>query len=278
MALITRASKGEALTHSEMDGNFTYLTSSMVHSGSISGTTLILHKSGSQYDIDLSGLGGGGSTPTGSFLTSGSYDSGLSQITLYSEDADYTLDLSDLGGISLGDLSVTTGAASESGSLSYNNGTGVFTFNPADLTGLGGSSVDTGSLLVTGSVSDNTLTFTKGDSTTFDLTVATGSVDYTIQRAVEFAPNNNVATATNLELIVGSVRINAGTSTTTTNSLTRLAGRTAGTDAFITATLLTASTTVAVSVSSISANGEITFNTSANVGESTDIMYHVYIV
>jgi hypothetical protein len=39
----------------------------------------------------------------------------------------------------------------------------------------GGGSIDTGSLLKTGSVAGNVLTFTKGDSTTFSLTVATGS-------------------------------------------------------------------------------------------------------
>jgi plastocyanin len=40
--------------------------------------------------------------------------------------------------------------------------------------GGGGGSTDTGSLMVTGSVSSNTLTFTKGDGSTFDLTVAGG--------------------------------------------------------------------------------------------------------
>ena len=39
----------------------------------------------------------------------------------------------------------------------------------------GGGSTNTGSLLVTGSVVGNVLTFTKGDSTTFSLTVVTGS-------------------------------------------------------------------------------------------------------
>ena len=42
-------------------------------------------------------------------------------------------------------------------------------------TGSAGSTVNTGSLLTTGSVSLNTLTFTKGDGTTFALTVDTGS-------------------------------------------------------------------------------------------------------
>ena len=40
----------------------------------------------------------------------------------------------DSGGIALTDLSLTTGAASGGGTLSYNNGTGAFTFAPADLT------------------------------------------------------------------------------------------------------------------------------------------------
>jgi hypothetical protein len=39
----------------------------------------------------------------------------------------------------------------------------------------GGGGTDTGSLMVTGSVAGNVLTFTKGDSTQFSLTVATGS-------------------------------------------------------------------------------------------------------
>jgi hypothetical protein len=39
----------------------------------------------------------------------------------------------------------------------------------------GGGTINTGSLMVTGSVAGNVLTFTKGDATTFTLTVATGS-------------------------------------------------------------------------------------------------------
>ena len=94
MAIILRTVKGSALTHTELDANFTDITSSMVHSGSISGTTLTLHRSSSNFDIDLSGLD---------------------------------------------------------------------------------TTVATGSLLVTGSVSNNILTFTKGDGSTFNLTVDTGS-------------------------------------------------------------------------------------------------------
>ena len=43
------------------------------------------------------------------------------------------------GGIALSDLSVTTGSAAGGGSLSYNNSTGVFTFNPSTNSGGGGS-------------------------------------------------------------------------------------------------------------------------------------------
>ena len=44
----------------------------------------------------------------------------------------------------------------------------------------GGGTVNTGSLMVTGSVNSNTLTFTKGDGSTFNLTVNTGSGGGTI--------------------------------------------------------------------------------------------------
>ena len=40
--------------------------------------------------------------------------------------------------IELTDLSVTTATASGSGSLAYDDSTGVFTFTPPDLSGLGG--------------------------------------------------------------------------------------------------------------------------------------------
>ena len=59
--------------------------------------------------------------------------------------------------------------------LTFTKGDGS-TFDLTVNTGSGGGgTVDTGSLMVTGSVSLNTLTFTKGDGTTFDLTVDTGS-------------------------------------------------------------------------------------------------------
>jgi hypothetical protein len=52
--------------------------------------------------------------------------------------------------------------------------TGQFLINGTPISGSGGT-VNTGSLMVTGSVVGNVLTFTKGDASTFNLTVATGS-------------------------------------------------------------------------------------------------------
>ena len=69
-----------------------------------------------------------------------------------------------------GDLSgsaVLTGSLEISGSLILNN--------TAVTASGGGGSTDTGSLLTTGSVSGNVLTFTKGNGDTFNLTVDTGS-------------------------------------------------------------------------------------------------------
>jgi hypothetical protein len=57
--------------------------------------------------------------------------------------------------------------------LTFTKGDGS-TFNLTVATG-SAATVNTGSLMVTGSVSSNTLTFTKGDGSTFNLTVATGS-------------------------------------------------------------------------------------------------------
>ena len=74
---------------------------------------------------------------------------------------------------------VNTGSLLTTGSVSLNTltftkGDGT-TFALTVDTGSAGSTVNTGSLLTTGSVSLNTLTFTKGDGTTFALTVDTGS-------------------------------------------------------------------------------------------------------
>lgn len=74
-------------------------------------------------------------------------------------------------GIQLSNLSVTTASASGSGSLAYNNGTGVFTFTPPDLSAYLTSETDNQTLSLAG----NVITIS-GSGSTVDLTSALGSV------------------------------------------------------------------------------------------------------
>jgi hypothetical protein len=77
--------------------------------------------------------------------------------------------------------------------------------------------VDTGSLMVTGSVSSNTLTFTKGDGSTFDLTVNTGSavtVD-TGSLMVTGSVTNNTLTFTKGDGSTFDLTVNTGSAVTT---------------------------------------------------------------
>ena len=107
------------------------------------------------HDVDINT----GSLSTGDLLI---YDSG----------SDYWTNSKTLSGsyIVSGSLNVTSGiTGSLLGTASY------ATYALFAANGGGGGSTDTGSLLVTGSVVGNVLTFTKGDSTTFSLTVVTGS-------------------------------------------------------------------------------------------------------
>ena len=70
------------------------------------------------------------------------------------------------------DINGTITASLQTGYLYVGNGSGK---TQAVATSSIIANTDTGSLLVTGSVSGNTLTFTKGDASTFNLSVATGS-------------------------------------------------------------------------------------------------------
>jgi len=63
-----------------------------------------------------------------------------------------------------------TGSVAVQGNIDI---TGQYLINGVPISG--GANIDTGSLMRTGSVAGNVLTFTKGDATTFSLTVATGS-------------------------------------------------------------------------------------------------------
>ena len=104
MAIVKRLTKGSALTHAELDGNFTDL------------------------DTRVSTL-------------EGAPDSDSQTLTLVGTDLSIssgnTVDLSGLGGgagvIALTDISVTSLAAAGGGTLTYDNTTGVFDYTPPDL-------------------------------------------------------------------------------------------------------------------------------------------------
>ena len=73
--------------------------------------------------------------------------------------------------------------------LGYDSTTGNVTYYSTSSFSAGNIiSADTGSLMVTGSVSSNTLTFTKGDGTVFSLTVATGSSSSSGSGAFSYMP------------------------------------------------------------------------------------------
>ena len=124
------------------------------------------------------------------------------QVLKYDSSTSKWINSTDAGGISLTDLSIgTDGTASGSGSLAYNDSTGVFTYTPPDLSSyltsetttsiaLNGNSLeytdelgnttnislaayldDTTNTVLSASLSGNTITFTREDNTTFTLDV-----------------------------------------------------------------------------------------------------------
>ena len=73
-----------------------------------------------------------------------------------------------------------------------------------DGSNLQGITTDTGSLLTTASYSDPTLTFTKGDGSTFDITLSTGSNAFPYTGSAEILGTLSVTTGSDYELIVGT--------------------------------------------------------------------------
>jgi hypothetical protein len=119
-----------------------------------------------------------GQLPTGSYSISGSFSgsfvgdgSGIQGITATAEPAGPVTSVQFNDGLNV----------SGSSQFTFNKVTGVatvtssFAITASHALNSGGSSTDTGSLLTTASVSLNTITFTKGDSTTFPITIDTGS-------------------------------------------------------------------------------------------------------
>jgi hypothetical protein len=75
----------------------------------------------------------------------------------------------------------------------------------------GGGTTDTGSLLLTASVTDNVITFTKGDASTFNITIDTGSASSIDTGSFATTGSNQFSGS---QGITGSVDLNGGTFTT----------------------------------------------------------------
>jgi len=119
---------------------------------------------------NLTGIsGGGGSTDTGSLLTTASFNNSTRDMTFTKGDAS-TFDVN---------IPAGSGGSTDTGSLlvtsSFNNSTRLQTFTKGDGSTYTNSipltTIDTGSFVITGSVTNATSTFTKGDGSTFGLTV-----------------------------------------------------------------------------------------------------------
>ena len=160
--------------------------------------TITLSGSNVTYDgttIDISGVGAtgpqgpagstGATGPAGSTGAAGTDGNGITSVALSGDDLTLSYSNSSTqnvgnvrgpqgatgatgpagGGAALTDFSVSTASASGSGSLAYNNGTGVYTFTPPDLSSFITSETDSQDITLSGNV--------------ISLTGQTGNVDLT---------------------------------------------------------------------------------------------------
>jgi hypothetical protein len=173
-------------------GTMTQLQDGIGQSLNISFDGTNISSSGNIYAANLTGSGA--SINTGSFVTTSSFNS-YTQSTnirlnnLETTSASVNVSISNLNsttasqGVSITNLNVTSASLKTSASLAlvtasvnlntitFTKGNGT-TFAITVNTGSGGGgSTDTGSLMVTGSITGNILTFTKGDASTFNLTI-----------------------------------------------------------------------------------------------------------
>ena len=116
---IVSSSAGQAYIDSSVNGNLLSFT----------------RLNGGSDSVDLGDIVP--STPTGSFLSSGSYDEGSGILTLFSDDINYSIDLSSLAGGGGGSSTVAGGAGID---VDYNVGTDTYTV-AADVSSLFGTEI-----------------------------------------------------------------------------------------------------------------------------------------
>jgi hypothetical protein len=113
------------------------------------------------------------------------------------------------GGVALTDLSVTTNSASGSGTLTYSNATGVFTYTPPDLSGAGGASYtdsDVDTHLNTGTATANQIL--SWDGADYAWVADTGTTEAT---SVEFTVHNDSGATLNKGEVVYISGLNGNT-------------------------------------------------------------------
>jgi hypothetical protein len=169
-------------------------TGSLMVTGSVTGSVLTFIKGdGSTFNLTVdTGSGGGGSTNTGSLMVTGSVSSATLTFTK-GDNSTFPLTINNVSNATSASyaLNATSASFSSTATSASFSTTASFALNA-------GTTVSTASLLTTGSATNNVLTFTKGDGSTFNLTVDTGSA---------------VTTPTSSLMVTGSVSSNTLTFT-----------------------------------------------------------------
>ena len=129
--------------------------------------------------VTITGIVSSSSAITGSVFGTASYASNAAQLN--SQAASYYLNASNINAGTIGNsylptaINTTSVTASFNGNLAGTSSWASYAVTASYALNGGGVATDTGSLLVTASVNSNVITFTKGNSSTFSITVNTGS-------------------------------------------------------------------------------------------------------
>jgi hypothetical protein len=116
-----------------------------------------------------------------------------------------------------------SGAAESGGSghvLTYNTASGLFTYTASSAIGGGGSATPTGSLLITASANKDTITFTKGDNSTFPITIVPFVIATASFTASVTPTTFTITSASITELSVTGTGITIGNALTDTHKIT----------------------------------------------------------
>jgi len=185
-AVVTASINSNTITFTKGDGSTFPLTVNTGSGGTSTPTSSLLTTAsanlnqvtftkgdGSQFTITVDTGSGGTSTPTGSLLVTASAT--LNQITFTKGDtSQFTITVDTGSGTNINTSSFVTTSSFNTFTGSYNTGSFTGSFI-GSLLGTAATASNTPNAVITGSVISNILTFTKGDGSSFNLTVNTGS-------------------------------------------------------------------------------------------------------